>query len=117
LAKVKSFQCDGGTEFINTKFQNHLQSSGIVLRLTCAYTPSQNGITERKHHHVTETSLTLMFHACLPVSFWVEAFSTAVFLINRLPSLYLGGTTPYELLFGNKPDYSMLRTFRCICFL
>jgi hypothetical protein len=96
---------------------SHKGSVSNIIRLTCAYTPSQNGIAERKHRHVTETSLTLMFHARLPVSFWVEAFSTAVFLINRLPSLYLGGTTPYELLFGNKPDYSMLRTFRCICFL
>jgi len=115
-AKLKSFQCDGGTEFTNTKFRNHLQSHSIVQRLACPYTPSQNGIAERKHRHVTETGLTLMFHARLPISFWVEAFSTAVFLINRLPSPSLGGQTPYDLLFGKKPDYSMLRTFGCLCF-
>jgi len=63
-----------------------------------------------------ETGLTLMFHAHLPVSFWVEAFSIAVFLINRLPSQSLNGKTPYALLFGQKPDYSMLHTFRCLCF-
>ncbi|KAL6347468.1 hypothetical protein AAG906_025990 [Vitis piasezkii] len=44
---------------------------------------TQNGIAERKHRHVTETGLTLMFHARVPLSLWVEAFS-AVFLINRL---------------------------------
>jgi hypothetical protein len=114
--KIKSFQCDGGTEFTNNKFSSHLHSCGIVLRLACPYTPSQNGVAERKHHHATETGLTLMFHAHVPVSLWVEAFSTAVFLINRLPSPSLDGKTPYEILFSKSPDYSMLRTFRCLCF-
>nr|CAN83877.1 hypothetical protein VITISV_014760 [Vitis vinifera] len=77
---------------------------------------SQNGIAERKHRHVIETGLTLMFHARVPLSLWVEAFSTVVFLINRLPSLSLAGKTPYELLFGKQPDYSMPRTFGCLCF-
>ena len=115
-AKIKSFQCDGGTEFTNNKFRSHLHSCGIVLRLACPYTPSQNGVAERKHRHVTETGLTLMFHAHVPVSLWVEAFSTAVFLINRLPSPSLDGKTPYEILFGKSPDYSMLHTFGCLCF-
>jgi len=39
-AKIKSFQCDGGTEFTNNKFCSHLHSCGIILRLACAYTPS-----------------------------------------------------------------------------
>jgi hypothetical protein len=38
------------------------------------------------------------------------------FLINRLSSPSLDGKTPYELLFGKPPYYSMLRTFRCLCF-
>jgi len=115
-SKIKSFQCDGGTEFTNNKFRSHLTCCGIVLRVACPYTPSQNGIAERKHRHVTETGLTLMFHACVPLPLWVEAFSTAVYLINRLPSQTLAGKTPYELLFGKYPDYTMLRTFGCLCF-
>ena len=110
-SKIKSFQCDGGTEFTNNKFRSHLQSCGIVLHLACPYTPSQNGIVERKHRHVIETGLTLMFHVRVPLSLWVEAFSIAVFLINQLPSPLLDGKTPYELLFGKQPDYSMLHTF------
>ncbi|KAJ6945155.1 Retrovirus-related Pol polyprotein from transposon RE1 [Populus alba x Populus x berolinensis] len=57
-----------------------------------------------------------MFHACVPLSLWVDAFSTAVYLINRLPSQTLAGITPYELLFGKYLDYIMLRTFGCLCF-
>ena len=116
-AKIKSFQCDGGTEFTNNKFHSHLNSCGIVLRLACPYTQSQNGVVEHKHRHVTETGLTLMFHAHVLVSLRVEAFSTVVFLINRLPSSSLDGKTPYEILFGKSPNYSLLCTFGCICFL
>jgi len=86
------------------------------LHVACSYTPSQNEIAERKHRHVTETGLTLMFHVCVPLPLWVEAFSTAVYLINRLPSQTLAGKTPYELLFGKYPDYTMLCTFGCLCF-
>ncbi|KAM1445841.1 hypothetical protein ACFX2I_041816 [Malus domestica] len=47
--------------------------------------------------------------------FWVEAFSTAIYLINRLP---LGGLlqSPWELLFFTSPDYSRLRVFGCGCY-
>lgn len=65
---------------------------------------------------MTETVLTLIFHAHVPLSLLVEAFSIAMFLINRLPSPNLGGKTPYELLLGKQPVYSMLRTFGCLCF-
>ena len=86
------------------------------MHVACSYTPSQNEIAERKHRHVTETGLTLMFHVCVPLPLWVKAFSTAVYLINRLPSQTLVGKTPYELLFGKYPDYIMLCTFGCLCF-
>ncbi|RVW18883.1 putative mitochondrial protein [Vitis vinifera] len=66
---------------------------------------NQNGIAERKHRHVTETGLTLMFHALVLLSLWVEAFSTAVFLINRLPSSLLDGKTPYELFFASDSTF------------
>ena len=62
-SKIKSFQCDGGTEFTNNKFHSHLTSCGIVFRIAYPYTPSQNGIAEHKHRHVIETGFTIMFHA------------------------------------------------------
>lgn len=39
-----------------------------------------------------------------------------VFLINRTPLSLLKWQTPYARLYGKFADYSMLRSFRCLCF-
>ena len=57
--------------------------------------------------------LTFLAHACMPLTFWDEAFLTAVFLINRLPSKIIDDKTPFEKLFGHPPEYTFLRTFGC----
>ena len=53
----------------------------------------------------------------MPLSFWLESFHTASFLINRLPTSVLNNTSPYTKLYGRKPDYHFLKTFGCSCFL
>lgn len=51
----------------------------------------------------------------MPLKFWDEAFATAAYLINRLPSRVINYDTPLHRLFNSSPDYSMLRTFGCAC--
>ena len=51
----------------------------------------------------------------MPLKFWDEAFITATYLINRLPSKIINNQTPFEHLFHQTPDYSSLRTFGCAC--
>lgn len=58
----------------------------------------------------------MMFHASVPKKFWVEAFLTSTFLINRLPSPSLNMNTPYHLLYEKKPTYDFLRTFGSQCY-
>jgi hypothetical protein len=48
------------------------------------------------------------------LKFWDEAFLTAVFLINRLPSKVINNETPFERLHGQQPDYSFLHMFGCV---
>uniref|UniRef100_A0A2N9I5H9 Integrase catalytic domain-containing protein n=1 Tax=Fagus sylvatica TaxID=28930 RepID=A0A2N9I5H9_FAGSY len=82
------------TEFTCNRFQDHLSTSGIHHQLSCPHTPAQNGRAERKHRHVTETGLALLFHSHTSPRFWVDAFSTAAYIINRLPTSLLGDMPP-----------------------
>ncbi|GJS23513.1 ribonuclease H-like domain-containing protein [Tanacetum coccineum] len=59
---------------------------------------------------------TLLFQANLPPTFWVEALNMATHLLNILPSTAITNEIPYTRLFGKQPDYSLLRTFGCLCY-
>ncbi|KAJ0799808.1 putative RNA-directed DNA polymerase transcription factor Lambda-DB family [Helianthus annuus] len=114
--KIKVFQSDGGTEFTNNRVRILFEQNGTQHRMSCPYTPQQNGRVERKHRHVVETGLAMLFNAKLPTKYWVDAFSSAVFIINRLPSPILQGKSPFELLYHQIPNYAMFRTFGCRVF-
>ncbi|TXG51741.1 hypothetical protein EZV62_024265 [Acer yangbiense] len=58
-----------------------------------------------------------MLESSVPPRFWVEALSTTVYLINRLPSPTLHFDSPYSRLFGVPPDYNCLHVFGCVCFV
>uniref|UniRef100_A0A2N9FPJ1 Reverse transcriptase Ty1/copia-type domain-containing protein n=1 Tax=Fagus sylvatica TaxID=28930 RepID=A0A2N9FPJ1_FAGSY len=64
---------------------------------------------ERKLHHILDTVRALINAASTPVSFWGEAALTAVYTINRCPSLVIQNTSPFERLFGTAPNYSLLK--------
>ncbi|KAG6427026.1 hypothetical protein SASPL_111265 [Salvia splendens] len=45
----------------------------------------------------------------LPIKFWDDAFISAMFLINRMPSKIIGNVSPFQKLYSKEPDYSALR--------
>ncbi|GJR41372.1 retrovirus-related pol polyprotein from transposon RE1 [Tanacetum coccineum] len=111
IPNIKVFQSDGGTEFTGTSVRTLLAKNGTHHCLSCPYTPQQNGRAERKHRHLTETGLAMMFNAHVPTSFWTYAFSSATYIINHLPSKLLSNKSPYELLFHTKPTYVNFKVF------
>lgn len=58
----------------------------------------------------------MLSHSQLPISYWSYAISTAVHIVNRLPTPNLQNLSPSELLFHSRPDIKHLRTFGCDCF-
>lgn len=60
--------------------------------------------------------LSLLAGASLPLKFWGESFSSAVHIINNLPTPVLLNKSPYETLFLHKPDYNFLKVFGCACY-
>ena len=83
--KIKVLRTDSGGEFTSSMFKSFLLQHGIMHQFSFLHTPEQNGCVERKHMHLTETARTLLTASKVPHKFWVEAFSTALFLINKLP--------------------------------
>lgn len=75
------------------------------------YVPQQNGRAERKHHNITKTGVEMLFNAHAFVSFLVDAFVLATYIINRLPTKVLDHKTPFELLFGSHPNYDTFHVF------
>lgn len=71
----------------------------------------------RKHRHILKTTRSLLLSASVLGIFWGEAAFTSVYLINRIPTSSNGGYSPYEKLFGVKPDYTELKVFGCACFV
>jgi hypothetical protein len=110
--KIKFVQSDWGGEYqsVHNKFFHSLGTGHCV---SCPHTHQQNGSAERKHRHIVETGLALLAHAHVPLKFWDEAFLTATYLINRLPSHVIHNTTPLERIFHTPPNYSILRIFGC----
>jgi hypothetical protein len=51
----------------------------------------------------------------MPLKFWDDAFLTAAYLINILPSRVTNYRTPIELLLKEKPNYNSLQVFGCVC--
>ncbi|KAJ0509687.1 putative RNA-directed DNA polymerase [Helianthus annuus] len=114
--KIKIIRSDNGTEFVNNQMNLFCKNKGILHQTSCAYTPQQNGVVERKHRHLLNTARALMFQGNLPLNYWSDCVLTAVYLINRLPSSVLNGRSPYEVVHGFKPSLVHLRNFGCLCF-
>jgi len=50
--KIKILRTDSEGEFLNQKFVNFCKKFGIQQRYSSPYTPTQNGLVERKHGHI-----------------------------------------------------------------
>lgn len=56
-----------------------------------------------------------LIESSVPSKFQVEALSTTVYLINKLPSSVLNFDTPYYWLYHEHPHYLDMHTFGCMC--
>ncbi len=73
--------------------------------------------TNRLNRIIMEAARAMLHHANLPLSFWAEAASTAVYLRNRPSTSSVKKTNPYECWYKQKPDVSSFRVFGCNAFV
>ncbi|CAI7778719.1 unnamed protein product [Closterium sp. NIES-53] len=112
---VLMLRSDRGGEFLGKKFPDFVDGKGIVHDLTCPYTPQQNGMAEREMRTMVESVRTMLLHMGVQHHWWHLALRQAVWVRNCLErSTVPPGTTPYQLLTGQKPDLSMARVWGCM---
>lgn len=115
---VKTVRTDNALELgLSKDATQFFLSKGVIHQTSCPHTPQQNGVVERKHKHLLETSRALLFQSNLPKYFWGDCVLTATYLINRFPSKVLNGCSPYEKLFDTKPSYTNLKPFGCMSYV
>jgi len=114
---IKCFRCDLGGEYTSNKFCQLLALDGTIYQTSCTNTSEQNGVAERKHGHIIETTHSLLLSTSIPSEFWGEGVLTTVSLINTITSSHNSGFSPFEKLYGYVPNYSSFRVFGCTCFV
>ncbi|CAI7918905.1 unnamed protein product [Closterium sp. NIES-53] len=112
---VLQLRSDRGGEFLGKKFTDFVDGQGIVHDLTCPYTPQQNGMAEREMRTVVESVRTMLLHMGVQHHWWHLALRQAVWVRNCLERSTLPpGTTPYQLLTGQRPDLSLAWIWGCM---
>ena len=103
--KVKVVRSDRGGEYYGKfdengqnlrPFAKLLQSRGICAQYTMPGTPHQNGVAERRNRTLMEMVRSMLSNSTVPISLWMNALKTAIYLLNRVPSKAVE-KTPYEL--------------------
>lgn len=111
---IKMLRTDRGGEFCSKEFTLYCEEMGIERQYTNPYTPQQNGVVERRNRTVAAMTRSFLKESKLPSCMWGEAVRHSVYVLNRLPTRDLDGTTPYEAWGGKKPDLVHIKVFGCV---
>lgn len=99
--KVKVIRTDNALDFFKHECASLFASLGVLHQSSCPFIPQQNGIVERKHHHILNLARSLHFQSSIPLHFWEDCVLTAVYLINRTPSPLISNKNHLKLSLGN----------------
>ena len=106
-----TLQSDNDTVYRDKHFSNFCGSLGIDQRFSAPHTQAQNGVAERFWNTIVDAARTMLHSAKLPKSYWGLAVTHATMLRNVSLSSALSGTTPFECVYGYKPNLATLRKF------
>ena len=125
---VKVLNSDNGGEYtahetasVISEFQEISKANGVTQNFTCAYTPEQNGVSERLNRTLVELARSLLVEAGLSQNFWTLAVKHVVHVKNRLWTRALQtsdnvSSSPFQALYGRAPIVDSLRVWGCDAF-
>lgn len=120
--KVKIIRSDRGGEYYGKynesgqcpgPFAKFLERHGICAQYTMPGTPQQNDVAKRRNRTLMEMVRSMMSYSSLPLSLWMYALKTSMYLLYRVPSKIVS-KTPFELCTGRKPSLKHLHVWGCL---
>ncbi|TQD88564.1 hypothetical protein C1H46_025883 [Malus baccata] len=114
--KIKILRTDRGGEYCSKEFDAFCNEKGIKRQLTTAYTPQQNGVSERKNQTILNMVRSLLVKGSIPKKFWPEVVLWSVHILNRSPTFSVKNMTPQEAWSGQKPLVDHFKVFGCIAY-
>ena len=88
----------------------------IIHETTAPYSPTSNGVVERKNITLIELTNVMLIESSAPLHFWGEAILTACHVLNRVSHKKLH-TTPFEMWKGHKLNLRYLRVWGCLAYV
>jgi hypothetical protein len=113
---IQCLRSDRGGEYTSHDFNEFCNTQGIKRQLTAAYTPQQNGVSERKNRTLLNIVISLLSCKNVPKRFWPEALKWATYVMNRSPTVSVKNITPEEAWSGIKPSVHHFRVFGCLAY-
>lgn len=106
-----------GGEFTSNSFNEFCSVEEIKRQLTTAYTPKQNGVSERKNRTIMNMVRCLLAGRDVPKLLWLEAVKWATYVLNKSLTLSVKDITPEEEWSDKKPSVKHFRVFGCIFYV
>ena len=100
---------DRGGEYQRDDFVDYLKTKGTLQKLNIHDTPQQAGVAERRNRTIAERIRAILHASGLPKFLWGEAVRHVVWLFNRTMTKAVEGMTPFEAVFGQKPNLKGVR--------
>lgn len=116
--RIQALHSDNGGEYTNQEMSDYLKLRGIDHFTIAPHRHEMNGLAERFNRTLNDAVRAMLIDARLTRGYWAEAVSYFAEIRNRSGNSFLEpGISPYEVLYGSKPDISHFRVFGCVAYV
>lgn len=114
--KIQILRTNRGGKFVSKDFLAFCEQEGIKRQLTALHTPYYNGVAGRMNWKIFVKTQKMAIAAHLLATFWPEAISTVIYLVNVTPTKPNNGTLLLQQYTGKTVNINHLKVFRCTAY-